>query len=44
MREALATVGLTVVFASGYAAGQCQAPTTTVGRSEEMLRSFGVTM
>ena len=35
----LATVGLMVVFASGYAAGQRQPPTTTVGFSEELLRS-----
>ena len=39
-RAILATIVLTVVFASGYAAAQRQPPTTTVGRSEEMLRSL----
>jgi quercetin dioxygenase-like cupin family protein len=39
----LATVVLTVVFASGYAAGQRQPPTTTVGLSEETLRSLDLT-
>lgn len=39
----LATIGMTIVFASGYVAGQRQAPTTTVGRSEEMLRSLDLT-
>lgn len=39
----LATFGLTVVFASGYAAGQRQPPTTTVGQSEETLRSLDLT-
>ena len=39
----LATVGLMVVFASGYAAGQRQPPTTTVGFSEELLRSLDLT-
>ena len=39
----LATIGLTAVFASGYAAGQRQPPTTTVGQSEEMLRSLDLT-
>ena len=36
----LATFDLTVAFASGYAAGQRQPPTTTVGQSEETLRSL----
>ena len=39
----LATAGLMVVFASGYAAGQRQLPTTTVGFSEELLRSLDLT-
>lgn len=39
----LATIGLTAVFASGDAAGQRQPPTTTVGQSEEMLRSLDLT-
>ena len=39
----LATFGLTVVFASGYVAGQLQPPTTTVGQSEETLRSLDLT-
>jgi len=33
----------TVVFASGYAAGQRQPPTSTVGQSQEMLRSLDLT-
>jgi len=37
------TVALTFVFVSGYAAGQRQAPTTTVGQSEEALRSLDLT-
>ena len=39
----LATIGLAIVFASGYAAGQRQPPTTTVGLSEELLRSLDLT-
>ena len=39
----LATAVLMVVFASGYAAGQRQPPTTTVGFSEELLRSLDLT-
>ena len=42
-RAILATIGLTIVFASGYAAGQRQPPTTTTGRSDEMLRSLDLT-
>lgn len=34
------TAVVAVVFASGYAAGQRQAPTQTVGQSEELLRSL----
>lgn len=33
---------LVVVFASGYVAGQRQAPTATVGQSEELLRSMAL--
>ena len=37
------TVALVVVCASGYAAGQRQVPTATVGQSEETLRSLDLT-
>ena len=37
------TVALVIVFASGYAAGQRQVPTATVGQSEETLRSLDLT-
>ncbi len=33
---------MVVVFASGYVAGQRQAPTVTVGQSEELLRSMAL--
>ena len=42
-RAILVTFGLTVVFASGFAAGQRQPPTTTVGQSQELLRSLDLT-
>jgi len=35
-----ATAALAFVFLSGYAAGQRQPPTQTVGQSEELLRSL----
>jgi len=34
---------MAVVFATGYAAGQRQAPTQTTGQSEELLRSLDLT-
>jgi len=34
---------LAVVFATGYAAGQRQAPTETVGQTQELLRSLDLT-
>jgi len=40
---ALGTAVLSVVFASGYAAGQRRPPTETVGQSEELLRSLDLT-
>ena len=42
-RVLFGTVSLTFVFLSGYAAGQRQPPTTTVGQSEEALRSLDLT-
>ena len=42
-RTMLVTTGLTLVFASGYAAGQRQPPKTTVGQSEELLRTLDLT-
>lgn len=39
-RAVLVAIGLTFVFASGYAAGQRQPPTATVGQSEVALRSL----
>jgi len=42
-RTILATIGLSVVFASGYAAGQRQPPPANVGQSQEALRSLDLT-
>ena len=42
-RTILATIGLTLVFASGYAAGQRQPPAANVGQRQEMLRSLDLT-
>lgn len=42
-RVILATIGMMVVFASGYAAGQRQPPTANVGQSQEMLRTLDLT-
>ncbi len=42
-RTAIAAIALTIVFISGYAAGQRQPPTASVGRSEELLRSLALT-
>lgn len=42
-RAILVAVTLTLTFISGYAAGQRQPPTTTVGQSEETLRSLDLT-
>lgn len=42
-RTILVTIGLAVVFASGYAAGQRQPPAANVGQSQEMLRSLELT-
>jgi len=42
-RTILATIGLAVVFASGYAAGQRQPPPANVGQSQEALRSLDLT-
>ena len=39
----LVTIGLTMAFASGYAAGQRQPPAANVGQSQEMLRSLDLT-
>ena len=39
----LVTIGLTMAFASGYAAGQRQPPPANVGQSQEMLRSLDLT-
>ena len=39
----VATIGLTLVFASGYAAGQRQPPAANVGMSQENLRSLDLT-
>ena len=44
VRLLIATAGILVVFASGFAAGQRrQPPTVDVGRSEEVLRSLDLT-
>src|SRR5712691_3856886 len=42
-RAMLVAVGLTFVFASGYAARQRQPPKDIVGQSEEVLRSIDLT-
>ena len=39
----IAVAALTLVFASGYALGQRQPPTQTVGQSEQLLRSLDLT-
>lgn len=39
----LFVVAFTLVFASGYALGQRQPPTQTVGQSEQLLRSIDLT-
>jgi quercetin dioxygenase-like cupin family protein len=41
--RALVGLGLVVVFASGYVAGQRQPPTANVGQSEQALRSLDLT-
>jgi quercetin dioxygenase-like cupin family protein len=40
MKMTPTVVALTFVFAAGYAAGQRQPPQTTVGQSEQVLRSL----
>lgn len=42
-RVIVGTVGLMVVFASGYAAVQRQPPKTTQGQSEQVLRTIDLT-
>jgi quercetin dioxygenase-like cupin family protein len=42
-RAILVTMGLMVVFASGYAAGQRQPPPANVGQSQELLRTLDLT-
>ncbi|MDA1184446.1 MAG: cupin domain-containing protein [Acidobacteria bacterium] len=42
-RAIFVTVAVMLVFASGYAVGQRQVPTETVGQSEEHLRSLDLT-
>jgi len=42
-RAILMAIGATVVFASGYAAGQRQPPPANVGQSQELLRSLDLT-
>ena len=43
-KHAIVTMfGLTVVLVSGYAAGQCQPPTTAVDQNEETLRFLDLT-
>ena len=42
-RVIVGTVGLMIVFASGYAAGQRQPPKTTQGQSEQVLRTIDLT-
>jgi quercetin dioxygenase-like cupin family protein len=42
-RAIFVTVVAMLVFGSGYAAGQREVPTETVGQSEELLRSLDLT-
>ena len=42
-RSLFMAIGVAVVFASGYAAGQRQPPAANVGQSDEMLRSLNLT-
>ena len=42
-RVIVGTVGLVMVFATGYVAGQRQPPKTTEGQSEQMLRTIDLT-
>ena len=42
-RAILVAAGFMLVFMSGYVAGQRQAPTTSVGQSEQLLRSLDLT-
>ena len=42
-RAVFMAIGATIVFASGYAAGQRQPPPANVGQSQELLRTLDLT-